>query len=210
MALHINKSWKVLISTLGLSLVGCGGGALETEDTLARSAQRLDGAVTVTLTGDAELSLECGVDAWTDAGATATDGDGNPLAVTTYNSGNDGYGPGPSAAAEGTYYVQYAAHDASWSWGEALRSVSVHDTLAPTLTLIGDAVITHTCGSKFEDPGSTASDACYTQVAAQVTSDVNSWVEGTYTVLYELTDGAGHSAPSLTRTVNVVDCPWGE
>ena len=117
MALRINDGWKVLLATLGMSLVGCGGEALENEDTLARAAQRLDGAVTVTLNGDAEMTLECGVDAWTDAGATATDGDGNPLQVATYNSGHDEYGPGPSAAAEGTNYVQYAAHDASWNSG---------------------------------------------------------------------------------------------
>jgi len=212
MALRINESWKVLISTLGLSLVGCGGAALEGEAALAQTGQQLEGAVTVTLNGDAEMTLECSVDAWADPGATATDAEGNPLPVITYNSGHDEFGPGPNAAAEGIYYVQYAAHDDSWNSADVIRAVTVQDTLPPTLALIGDAVITHTCGSNFEEPGYTSSDVCYQDLTMQVvvTGDVNGWVEGTYTRVYEVSDGAGHAAPALTRTVNVVDCPWGD
>lgn len=210
MSLRINDGWKVLLATLGVSLVGCGGEGLENEDTLARATQRLDGAVTVTLNGDAEMTLECGVDTWTDPGATATDADGNPLEVVTYNSGHDEYGPGPQAGAEGTYPVQYAAYDANWNSASAVRTVTVVDTITPTLTLIGDAEVTHQCGSNYNDPGFTATDACYTNVANSVvkTGYVNGWGEGTYTLTYELSDGAGHAAPTLTRTVHVVDCPW--
>ncbi|KFE62548.1 DUF5011 domain-containing protein [Hyalangium minutum] len=208
--MRINETWKVLISTLGLSLVGCGGAALEGEELLARKGQSLDGAVTVTLNGAAELTLECGVDSWSDPGATATDAEGNPLPVITYNSGNDEYGPGPNASAEGIYYVQYAAHDEAWNSADVIRTVNVQDTQTPTLTLNGDADITHACGTNFEDPGFTASDVCYGDLTSEVvqTGYVNGWVEGTYTLLYELSDGAGHTAPALTRTVNVVDCPW--
>jgi hypothetical protein len=212
MTLRINDGWKVLLATLGMSLVGCGGEALEEEGTLARAEQRIDGAVTVTLNGDAEMTLECGVDTWTDPGATATDGDGNPLEVVTYNSGNDAYGPGPQAGSEGTYSVQYAAHDANWNSASAIRTVTVVDTITPTLTLIGDAELTHPCGSNYVDPGFTATDACYTNVAASVTKTgyVNGWGEGTYTLTFNLSDGAGHAAPTLTRTVHVVACPWNQ
>lgn len=207
--MRINESWKMLISTLGLTLVGCGGASLESE-ALARKGQLLDGAVTVTLNGEAELVLECGVDTWSDPGATATDAEGHPLTVITYNSGHDEYGPGPNAGAEGVYYVQYAAHDDSWNSADAIRTVVVQDTQAPTLTLNGEAEMTHACGTNFEDPGFTASDVCYPDIAGAVkkTGYVNGWVEGTYTLVYELSDGAGHAAPALTRTVNVVDCPW--
>jgi hypothetical protein len=212
MSLRINESWKVLISALGLSLVGCGGAPLGDEEALARSSHSLEGEVTVTLNGDAEMTLECGVDTWTDPGATATDGEGNPLPVITYNSGHDEYGPGPNAAAEGIYYVQYAAHDEAWNSADVLRMVTVQDTQPPTLALIGDAELTHTCGTNFEEPGYTASDVCYQDLTMQVvkTGYVNGWVEGTYTLVYEVSDGAGHAAPALTRTVNVVDCPWGQ
>jgi hypothetical protein len=210
MVLRINESWKVLISTLGLSLVGCGGVSLEGEEALARTGQQLEGAVTVTLNGDAAMTLECRVDPWVDPGATAADAEGNPLPVVTYNSGNDEYGPGPNDEAEGLYYVQYAAHDDSWNAADVIRTVTVRDTLPPTLALVGDAVVTHPCGSNFEDPGYTASDVCYQDLTTQVvwTGEVNGWVEGMYTRVYEVSDGAGHAAPALTRTVHVVDCPW--
>lgn len=207
MGLHINKSWKVLIGTLGLSLVGCGGAALETEDMLGRAAQKLDGAVTLTLNGDAYTTLECGVDTWTDPGATATDGEGNSLQVSTFNSGSDGYGPGPNTAAEGTYPVQYLAIDADGNTASAVRTVEVNDSRAPTLTLLGDLELTHQCGSNFNDPGFTASDECYPSISVTRTGSVNGWVEGTYTVQYDVQDGAGNAAASVTRTVHVVDCP---
>ncbi|WP_224244782.1 DUF5011 domain-containing protein [Hyalangium gracile] len=210
MALRINEGWKVLIGTLGLSLMGCGGAALEQEGSLARQAQSLDGAVTLTLNGEAEMTLECGVDAWADPGATATDGEGNPLPVVTYNSGSDEYGPGPQANAVGIYYVQYAATDANWNLADAVRTVNVLDTLTPTLTLNGEETIIYPCGSNFVDPGVTATDTCYGDLAGSVmvTGYVNGWVEGTYTLQYDVSDGSGHEAPAVTRTVEVVDCPW--
>lgn len=212
MALHINAGWKLLIGTLGLSLIGCGGAPLEGEDSLARAEQRIDGAVTVTLNGEAEMTLECGVSVWNDPGATATDGDGNPLEVATYNSGHDEYGPGPNANAEGIYSVQYAATDANMNTASAVRTVNVEDTLVPTLTLNGEQTIIHPCNVQFVDPGVTAWDACYGDVSAtvSVTGYVNSWVEGTYTLEYALTDAGGNSAPSLSRTVQVVSCPWNQ
>jgi hypothetical protein len=60
------------------------------------------------------------------------------------------------------------------------------------------------------DPGVQATDACYGNLTHQVwhTGEVNGWAEGTYTVTYTLTDSGGHSATPVTRTVDVVDCPW--
>jgi hypothetical protein len=208
MGLPFNKSWKILIGTLGVSLVGCGGDALEAPESLKQATQGVDGAVTLTLNGGAELNLECGVDSWSDPGATATDGAGAPLTVQSYNSGNDGFGPGPQSGAEGTYYVSYLAHDANWNIAEGLRAVNVRDTLAPALTLAGETDITHACGSNWADPGYSASDSCYGNLTSSVavTNSVNGWSEGTYTVTYEVSDSAGHTA-TASRTVTVVDCP---
>ena len=169
--------------------------------------------MTVTLNGDAEMTLECNVDAWSDPGATATDGDGNPLEVVTYNSGHDAYGPGPQVGAVGSYSVQYAAHDANWNTASAVRTVNVVDTRAPTLTLINGDVVTHPCGSNYDYAKDfAATDECDGNQAAAVTrtGDVNGWVEGSYTVVYSLSDGSGNAAPSVTLTVNVVSCPWNQ
>jgi len=168
------------------------------------------GTPTLVLNGSAELTLECGSAPYSDSGAQATDGCGNPIPVQGYNTGNDESGPGPNTSAVGSYNVSYVAMDAQGQTASALRTVTVEDSTAPALTLNGPAFVTHTCGSMWVDPGVQASDACYGNISAWVwrTGEVNSWGEGTYTVTYTVTDTQGNSAPVLTRTVEVVDCPW--
>jgi len=142
--------------------------------------------------------------------------------VHKYNSGDDDgdgvpgsqdpddYGPGPDTGAEGTYSVQYIAWNTAGTTVSAIRTVHVNDSTPPTLALKGPAHQTHTCGSPWVDPGVEATDACYGNVSPTVVSSghVNGWVEGTYTVVYSLKDSGGNSAPPVTRTVEVVDCPW--
>ncbi|ADO69210.1 DUF5011 domain-containing protein [Stigmatella aurantiaca] len=167
-------------------------------------------APSIVLGGGAELTLECGSGVYSDPGAQAFDACGHALPVHAYNTGTDSSGPGPNLGAEGTYYVSYTAQDANGSMSTAVRKVIVDDRTAPTLTLQGAAQMTHTCGSQWVDPGVQATDACYGNLTAQVWRDgyVNGWAVGTYTVTYSLTDSGGNSAPSVTRTVNVVNCPW--
>jgi hypothetical protein len=40
------------------------------------------------------------------------------------------------------------------------------------------------------------------------TGEVNGWAVGVYTVRYDVTDGGGNKAVPVTRTVEVVNCPW--
>jgi hypothetical protein len=168
------------------------------------------GQPTLVVTGGTEMTLECGSGPYIDLGAQAWDGCGNPLQVHAYNAGNDESGPGPRTTAEGTYTVQYVAWDALGQTVSAVRTVNVDDRTAPTLRLKGPAFMTHTCGSEFVDPGYESTDACYTNVAQTVrtTGYANGWAEGVYTLRYEVTDSGGNSAASLTRTVEVIDCPW--
>ncbi|WP_224364856.1 DUF5011 domain-containing protein [Hyalangium versicolor] len=187
------------------------------------TVQASSGDPSVVLNGNSLMQLECGVDTWVDPSASATDGCGGPLAVHKYNSGDDDgdgvpgsvdpddYGPGPNTSVVGTYSVQYQAWDAEWHISSAIRTVNVSDTRAPTLALIGPSRITFTCGSgNFVDPGATASDQCYGDLTKSVQRSgwVNSWAAGTYTVTYTVADSSGNSAPTLTRTVDVVNCPW--
>jgi Domain of unknown function (DUF5011) len=141
----------------------------------------------------------------------ATDACSGELEVHRYNSGTDPYGPGPNTAAEGRYSVQYIAWDVAGNTRSAIRTVWVKDRTAPSLVLKGASRVTHRCGSgNWMDPGVTATDACYGNLTPTVvrTGYVNAWVKGTYTVRYSVRDSAGHSAPPVTRTVDVVDCPW--
>jgi hypothetical protein len=162
------------------------------------------------LNGSSPLTLECGSSPYSDPGAQAFDGCGNPIQVHAYNTGTDVSGPGPNTSNEGSYSVSYAAWDAMGHTVSAIRTVNVEDRTAPSLQLIGPAFMTHTCGSQWADPGVQAADACYGNVSAQVqhTGEVNGWAPGTYTVTYWLTDSGGNSATPVTRTVQVANCPW--
>jgi hypothetical protein len=164
---------------------------------------------TLTLNGSSQMTLECGLSTWTDPGARATDACGS-LEVHRYNSGSDAYGPGPNMRAEGSYSVQYIAWSTTGATVSASRTVNVNDSTAPSLRLRGAAQLTHTCGSQFVDPGVEAMDACYGDVSptVRVTGSVNGWAPGTYTLRYDVTDSGGNSAAPVTRTVNVVNCPW--
>ncbi|SEM54770.1 protein of unknown function [Stigmatella aurantiaca] len=159
--------------------------------------------------GPLDMTLECGVEAWVDPGASATDACG-AVPVRTYNSGQDAYGPGPNPCAEGTYPVQYIAWNALGYTVKAIRSVRVDDRTPPTLKLKGPAFMTHPCGSQWADPGVEAFDACYGYIAPEVKwqGEVNGWIEGTYTKVYTLTDSGGNAALPVRRTVQVVNCPW--
>ncbi|WP_225413551.1 immunoglobulin-like domain-containing protein [Stigmatella hybrida] len=219
------------VKVLGLNLNQPGTYSVhyEVSDSAGHTAQAGPRTVTVldssqlvlSLHGNPEPVLECGVDTWMDPGASATEGC-LPLDVHTYNSGDDDgdgvpgsqdpddHGPGPNVGAEGLYPVQYIAWNAQGHTVSALRSVHVEDRTAPVLTLRGALHLTHPCGSPWIDPGVVATDACYGDLSASVTHTgyVNGWAEGLYKVRYEARDSGGNAAPVLERTVEVTGCPW--
>jgi hypothetical protein len=166
------------------------------------------GAPVLVVNGGPELVLECQPGAtYSDPGATATDGCGNPVQVHAYNTGADSSGPGPNLRYEGSYTVSYAAWNSAGE-ANASRTVLVDDRTAPVVTLRGPAHMVHTCNTFWNDPGADAVDGCYSNLMPWRAGEVNAWAEGTYTVSYNVTDGGGNSAVPVTRTVEVVDCPW--
>ncbi|WP_430410771.1 S8 family serine peptidase [Kordia sp.] len=98
-----------------------------------------------------------------------------------------------------------------WSSDIAVDDLSVTavgasaDTTAPVITLTGAATITLTVGDSFTDPGATATDNIDGNLTSSivVTGTVNTSVEGTYTLNYNVSDAAGNAATQVSRTVNV-------
>ena len=90
---------------------------------------------------------------------------------------------------------------------EVTRTVSVTDTTAPVITLVGDAQITVEVGSTYTDLGATASDNYDGDISADIVTvnNVDTSVIGSYTVTYNVTDSSGNDATEVTRTVNVTD-----
>ena len=93
-------------------------------------------APVITLTDEAEVSHEAGTD-YTDAGASAADVfEGDLTAKLTTDNPVDTSKPGE-------YVVTYRVSDGAGNEGVLTRKVTVSDTIAPTLVLIGDAAVNH-------------------------------------------------------------------
>ncbi len=86
----------------------------------------------------------------------------------------------------------------------AVASVTVADTAAPVITLLGANPATNECHAAYSDAGATASDACAGDVNVSTNSTVEVNVPGVYVVTYTTDDGNGHTN-TITRTVYVVD-----
>ncbi|WP_046745733.1 S8 family serine peptidase [Kordia zhangzhouensis] len=98
----------------------------------------------------------------------------------------------------------------SFSYGEVEDytvniTAGVVDTVAPVITLNGAATINLTVGDSFTDPGATATDNIDGDLTSNivVTGSVNTSVEGTYTLNYNVSDAAGNAATQVSRTVIV-------
>jgi len=154
----------------------------------------------ITLNGSNPVTVEC-PNAYTDAGATATDAESGDLTAAIQVSGLP-----IDTAVPGTYTVTYSVQDpVTLVTVTATRTVNVVDTTAPVITLNGNSTMTIECGSTFTDPGATATDACAGNRTVTVSGSVNANAVGTYTLTYNANDGNGNNATPVTRTVNVVD-----
>ncbi|MFK7750301.1 MAG: S8 family serine peptidase [Kordia sp.] len=98
-----------------------------------------------------------------------------------------------------------------WSSDIAVDDLSVTavdittDTVAPVITLNGSATVNLTVGDSYTDAGATATDNVDGNLTSSivVTGSVNTSVEGTYTLNYNVSDAAGNAATQVSRTVNV-------
>jgi len=73
--------------------------------------------------------------------------------------------------------------------------------------LIGNANISITAGSVYNDTGATCSDAVDGIVHLSAVGSVNTATPGTYTLTYDYTDAANNAATQVTRTVQVTPAP---
>lgn len=157
----------------------------------------------ISLLGDANVVIEQGSGAYVDAGATASDNiDGN-LTSSIVVSGNT-----VNTNAAGVYIVRYDVSDSAGNNApQVVRTVTVQDTIAPTLTLIGASTINHPQNTTFIDPGASATDSADGDISASIitTGSVDISTIGTYTLTYNVSDNGGNAATAVTRTVNVTD-----
>ena len=98
----------------------------------------------------------------------------------------------------------YTATDSAGNSASATQTITVIDSSAPTVALVGASSITHECHTAFDDPGVTKSDNCDQNVDVTTSGGFNPDVPGTYVITYTATDDVGNTA-TVQRTVQVVD-----
>jgi len=181
------------------------------------------GQPTITLVEGDTVQHEAGSQ-WSDPGATAVDGQGVSISVTSdANVINENPSLYNSA---GTHTITYTATDSHGQTTTVTRTLEiVEPNTAPVITLQGDSYMTlETYNQSWSEPGYSAIDngvdvsssveITYTldnsSGSDQTVSSLDSTVEGTYTVRYSITDSEDSSiVVSATRTVvvGVHRCP---
>ena len=148
----------------------------------------------ITLNGSAAVDHEQAT-SYVDTGATATDVvDGSVTVIMTGSVDSD---------VAGVYSLSYSATDSEGNVSRVLtRTVTVADTIAPVITLVGDAAVEVELGATYTDSGASAADTVDGSVDVVTTGSVDTAAAGTYTLTYTATDTAGNEA-SQTRTVTV-------
>jgi hypothetical protein len=88
----------------------------------------------------------------------------------------------------------------------SLSDITVQNTTAPVITLVGDNTINVNYADNYNEQGATWADTIDGSGNAVIGGDmVNTNTLGTYIVRYNYADSAGNIAAEVTRTVNVVD-----
>ena len=156
----------------------------------------------ITLVGDNPLTVEC-KDTYVEPGATAADTCFGDISEDVFVSGDI-----VDTSVVGTYTITYNVTDAEENIAhEVRRVVNVVDNAGPVVILLGSADVVVECGSKFEDEGATAMDACEGNVTNTIVvggDEVDTGVVGVYVVTYTAVDSTSNTG-SANRTVTVVD-----
>ncbi|EEF63093.1 family 20 glycosylhydrolase [Pedosphaera parvula] len=87
-----------------------------------------------------------------------------------------------------------------------VATLTVSDTTIPTITVIGNTVISMVQGSSYIDPGATAADACVGSLAVSTAGSVDVNTPGRYVIVYAATNSTGNSA-SAQRIVTITPIP---
>jgi len=178
----------------------------DAEDSLGNDAVQATRTVTVqdtappviTLNGSASVTLECHVDTYTEAGATADDDCEGAAPVTIGGDAVDVNTPG-------VYVVTYDAVDSAGNPAvQVTRTVTVDDTLPPTLTVNTTPIVVVDCDCSGSEnvtlPPASASDACDTSVSVTNDGPASFPAGQTTTVTFTATDDSGNTT---TATVDV-------
>ncbi|MDA7533766.1 DUF5011 domain-containing protein, partial [Verrucomicrobia bacterium] len=150
---------------------------------------------TLSLIGPQQLTHQFGTE-YIDRGATATDNEGFAIEVIA--------GGAVDGMMAGVYEIEYTATDDSGNISSIIRTITVVDTIAPTLSLNGSPKVVHEAGVEYVDSGATAIDNVDGVLNVVVTEQIDVMTVGDYQIQYTATDNSGNIG-SVTRIVTVED-----
>ena len=194
-----------LLSVLFLSalLSACGGGGSSTESQVPSTAGG-SGPTTpsdttppvITLVGETSMTWEGAVE-WIEPGYSATDETDGTVEVSVTG--------GIDTSILDVYTLTYSATDAAGNQSSVERIVTVEDTTAPAVTLIGSASMTLSHDASYQEQGATALDSVDGDLEVDISGFVGSAAD-TYPLTYTATDLSGNPAQK-TRYVTVEPAP---
>lgn len=195
-------SKKAIIVLIGLAtLTACGSDSNNEPESSLPAPTPDTVAPIISLVGETTLNHEAATP-YNDGGATASDNiDGDISASISINGNVD-------VNTIGSYTLSYEVSDAAGNSAATVnRIVTIVDTQAPTITLLGMQIENIEQGDTYTDSGAAASDALDGDISANivVSGSVNTAVLGTYVLSYDVSDASGNAATSLSRTVVVED-----
>ena len=152
-------------------------------------------APTITLTEDPEGTLEEGV-IYQEAGFTASDNYDGDLTARVVRTEEPGL-------------VIYAVTDSSGNPAVAKRKIPLRDMVLPEIQLEGGEDYVITLGTRYEEPGFTATDNVDGDVTAmvQVEGEVDWLTAGIYPITYTVSDSCENTTV-VTRNVEVATQEW--
>ncbi len=160
-------------------------------------------APVITLVGANPQTIEAG-SGYVELGATATDIHDGDLTTSIVIDAS-----AVITTATGSYPVTYDVSDSSGNdAAQVTRTVTVVDTTAPVITLVGANPQTIEAGSGYVELGATATDIHDGDLTTSIVIDASAVIAtatGSYPVTYDVTDTEGNDAAQVTRTVTVVD-----
>ena len=157
----------------------------------------------ITLVGSENIDLDIG-DAYSEPGYSASDNVDGDLTESVIVSGDI-----VDTATQGVYTIRYNVSDSAGNVAqEKIRTVSVGiDKTPPVISLKGLAQMEIGIGMPFVEEGYTATDNVDGDITENVIvsgDSVNTQIEGTYIIKYDVEDSSGNKAETVTRTVKVI------
>ena len=153
----------------------------------------------LTLLGPNPLLLQPD-DAYIEFGATAFDDfDGDLTSQIVIDASQ------VNTAIQATYTVTYRVNDPNSNFANATRTVIVQDTVAPVITIIGKSSVALERYANYVDAGATAFDSYDGDLTSNIVTfgSVDTSIESTYLITYDVVDAAGNVADQAVRLVQV-------